>query len=365
MLRSVRSAMLLFVFCVLLSGVSYSAVVFETTFDNVPTWNPNAYDACWQTIGIEGGGNACTKSPWSGTWVDANTIWNDYRVLGPQCSTIYASHIGSASDITALKSNANFTPYGSTGKSYVHFYEPCMSGSGGFGSDGLLGVYFGKDTGYSELYVQMKVRFQPGFLFANGSLQKLIHIAHFDETVSQGVLQAYNWFKVGSAAPNSPDYVGAIYTNTTYHPYPQFQMGWVPPDGSQCTSQNCSGAPVYPAATNMADGNWHTIMWHLKLNTAAGVANGIAEAFLDGALVVSWTAVPWTQNNTPTSVRWGFNRVVIGGNSDNIFGTADGRTQWYAVDDLVVSTTPIPSNYVLGGGSTPTLGAPQNLKVVQ
>jgi hypothetical protein len=204
-----------------LSLPCHAAVVFETNFDSVQTWNPSGSAACWQdTIPIEGGSGACGAPagplPKLGS---SPTIFNDFRLLAPQCSSIPAMHIGSGSDIEAVKSGANFSPFGGSGKSYVHFYEPCMSSSGGWGSDGLLGAYFGKTTGYSELYVQAKVKFQPGFAWAAGSQQKLMHIMHFNEDYNQGVLQAYNMF-----AYNLPDLVPGIYYNKTYSPNPQFYL---------------------------------------------------------------------------------------------------------------------------------------------
>ena len=77
------------------------------------------------------------------------------------------------------------------------------------------------------------------------------------------------------------------------------------------------------------------------------MADGIKAMWLDDSLVVSYTNVPYTKENIPTAENYGFNRVVIGGNSSNYY--SGSSEQWYAIDDVVVSTTPIPDNYVIGG----------------
>jgi hypothetical protein len=328
---------------------SLATLVFETNFDNVQTWNPAGYAACWQdNVPIEGGSGACSSPggplPLQGT---AHSIFNDYRHLSPQCSIPQTVHIGSSSDIEAIAPGASFTPYGGSGKSYVHFYEPCMSSSGGWGSDGLLGIYFGKTTGYSELYVQMKVRFQPGFSWQAGSQQKLMHITHFNEDYNQGVLQAYEFFNY-----NLPDFVPGIYHNVAYDGQPQFYL-----HSSHTDKSTDSPSPsVTPSNIDVIDGSWHTLQFHVKLNSAANSADGIKEMWIDGQSVGRYANVPYTKNNAPSPAAYGFNRVIIGGNSNNLFGTADGRTQWYAVDDLVVSTIPIPEYYCIGNctGNTTT-----------
>ncbi len=340
MYKTITTMMLTFSLCVMLINTSYSAVLFENNFDSLQTWNPTGSDACWQnTVMIDGGSNSCkNKSPGP-----APSVFNDYRLLTPQCSSIAPMHVGGAADIAALKSTAGFTPYNNVGKSYVHFYEPCMSSSGGWGSDGLLGVYLGKSAGNSELYVQAKVRFDPNWVWQNGSQLKLMHIAHFDENYNQGVLQAYEFFNY-----NLPDMVPGIYVNTLYYPEPQFYLHSSHADVGKTTA---SVVTTPPSHINISDGNWHTVKYHVKLNTAANLANGVKEMWLDGQLVASYTDVPWTGANTPTAAAYGFNRVIFGGNSSNIFGTADGRTQWYALDELVISTTDISTNYVIGGVS--------------
>jgi len=133
---------------------SRAAVVFETDFNNLQSWNSSGTDACWENTPLDGGSNACVSKPWTGTWVsNAADVWNDYRQLAPRCSTKQVQHIGTAAELNSA-TGYSVPGYGGSGKSYLHIYEPCQTGSGSWGSDGLLGVYFGKTTGYSEIYVK-------------------------------------------------------------------------------------------------------------------------------------------------------------------------------------------------------------------
>jgi hypothetical protein len=116
-----------------------------------------------------------------------------------------------------------------------------------------------------------------------------------------------------------------------------------------------------------ADTNWHKLDVYIKLNSAPG-AN-------DGILAWWWDADPNTAppTFTRTNIQWmsatsdtqrGWNTFGIGGNNYNSFSGATNGEQWYAIDDVVVSTTPIPNNYVIGGGGhTSRPAPPTGLKV--
>ena len=59
----------------------------------------------------------------------------------------------------------------------------------------------------------------------------------------------------------------------------------------------------------------------------------------------------------------GFTHVMFGGNSDNPW--ANPGEQWYAIDDIVISTTDIPDNYIPGAGQPDTIppATPKNLTI--
>jgi hypothetical protein len=83
--------------------------------------------------------------------------------------------------------------------------------------------------------------------------------------------------------------------------------------------------------------------------------NGVYEVWLDGKLLASHTDAQWRSAGSSSGVGW--NLLSLGGNSNNSFATQGD--QWYAIDDVVVSTTPIPEDYVIGGAK---VIPPANLK---
>lgn len=140
------------------------------------------------------------------------------------------------------------------------------------------------------------------------------------------------------------------------------------PTCTQITGWDGSSATTTSQSLGLWDGNWHTITLHAKLNSAPGVNDGLYEVVYDGCQIKHLTNMGWIGVNG--NIKAGWNMVTIGGNVfNNYMGIKDhvyrsGAEQWYAIDDVVVSTTAIPDDYVPGsspGGSNfPT--APKGLK---
>lgn len=149
-------------------------------------------------------------------------------------------------------------------------------------------------------------------------------------------------------------------------------------------SPECSEVTGYPSdvtatvtnAQGIFDGEWHTIKLHVKLNSAPGVADGVYEITYDGCLIKSLTNIKYLGLGTEAG-SYGFNVMMIGGNTFNNYAGltyssignpsySSENEQEYAIDDVIVSTTDIPSDYVIGGhtpvgikssGTTASLGA--------
>jgi len=93
-----------------------------------------------------------------------------------------------------------------------------------------------------------------------------------------------------------------------------------------------------------------------------GTANGILQMWMDGVQKTNATKLTWI-GSSGTAVGW--NQFVLGGNSNNTFSPSTPADQWYVIDDVVVSTVPIPDSYVIGSGSsdiTPP-AAPAGLRI--
>lgn len=97
---------------------------------------------------------------------------------------------------------------------------------------------------------------------------------------------------------------------------------------------NVPGPGGLPAAPR--DGKWHCFEFYVKLNSAGGVADGVSKVWYDGALVGSTTNAVWIPLGDDPA-QWKWNHAWLGGNNANLYLPAN--EQWYAIDDVVVSTT--------------------------
>ena len=114
----------------------------------------------------------------------------------------------------------------------------------------------------------------------------------------------------------------------------------------------------------ITDGDWHCVEQRYKMNTHNGISfnnDGVWQLWIDGVLKATFV-VPWNQNGAPSSPIRGFRAVLIGGNNNNYWassGTITEREQWYAIDDIVISTT-----YIGPGPATDTGPvAPKNVHI--
>lgn len=76
------------------------------------------------------------------------------------------------------------------------------------------------------------------------------------------------------------------------------------------------------------------------MNSAVGAEDGIAQYYFDGDLIMEVTDFAFSDNGSQTSPRLNWNYVAFGGNSYNHYAPlSQAAEQWYAVDDIVISTT--------------------------
>ena len=93
------------------------------------------------------------------------------------------------------------------------------------------------------------------------------------------------------------------------------------------------------ADASYADAQWHRYDFHLKMNDI-GENNGVMEWWWDGKLLESRTDVQWkAAAGSAQSVGW--NGIAIGGNSNISFSGPEPSDQWYAVDDIIISSSPL------------------------
>jgi phage gp37-like protein len=113
----------------------------------------------------------------------------------------------------------------------------------------------------------------------------------------------------------------------------------------------------WPTAVNtfgdITDGQWHKMVFYVKMNTqnldGSWNSDGINRFWFDDSLILEETSIPWMESGVARP----WNYVAFGGNQDNVFtDTTSGDEQWYAIDDVVISTEPIPDDYIIGGGTS-------------
>ena len=96
--------------------------------------------------------------------------------------------------------------------------------------------------------------------------------------------------------------------------------------------------------------SWTKMAFYVKMNSAAGVNDGIFRQWLNDKQIFASTQVPWIRPSATRDENAKWNLVAIGGN--DFFQTylnEDRREEWYSIDDLVIRTD-IP-DYVDSGNN--------------
>lgn len=324
---------LLIFLLLLISGTAQATVIFEDNFNNQPDWHPTSK----------------LYTCYSGTCPDGIPVgWTYWR--NDEMWTPYGTTPTVGSETTIRISSDNY--YGASGKSFTVWNESNNGYSGdGWGADGILAK---RITDRNEIYVQIKLKFQPGFeliwnpITDTSAMQKIFRAYHFDGSGSP-----FLFGDVGNAGPGYFwDTVNNKYGNefsTSMRCDPQATQYFCP--GNTVGYQDYFGSP--PWGTSPGSGNWHTLAWHLKLNTSIGVQDGVVEFWMDGVQQLSKTNMDWIR--TGGDINAGWNVIAIGGNAFNNYAGitnttyAAGAEQWYAIDDVVISDSPIPTDYTIGG----------------
>lgn len=319
--------------CLLLAALPcYAGVVFEESFNSQADWNVN------NTYTTECAGD-CTTAP---------TNWSNYRTV-PGTSAL-TNPTGSIQKLPGALPDHG----AGSGKAYI-IYNQSVAGVNWPGDSTLVKTL---SQDYPEIYVRMWIRTQANWKTVASAQSKVFRSYHWDRTGN-----VFEFFSTGTV---NPAYIWDWSTNSSNNA--SFM------DAYRCDPQEtnyyctASGVPAYQlndyfyawgsggATTKYADAQWHRYDFHLKMNDI-GKNNGIMEWWWDGTLMESRTDAQWkAASGSSSAVGW--NTIAIGGNSNNTFSGSTPADQWYAIDDLVVSTTAIPADYVIGGGTTVDTTAP-------
>jgi len=317
---------------IFLSGILYffptkAEIVFEDNFDNISDWsNQSERESCAEL-------NCSANAPGNFDFYNVDERWlpSTGYSNNPPTNQINSDH-----------------HRGVSGKAYTHYVESHDGAHShdGWANDGMIGKYLGQE--YQELWIEFYQKFQPGFQWriSPGSSHKNFRVYHWDQTG-----QVYDFGNDGNAGPmfmflpGKNEYIDGKY---------EINRRCSPQD----TNYYCSGdvseyRDNLPFANGesfeefIGDCNWHKYTFHIKMNSSPSATDGIFEFWIDNQLQRQITNYEWMY---PGSNIRGWNVIQIGGNSNNIWtDEVNLAEQWYAVDDIVVSTEPIPDDYVIGG----------------
>jgi len=318
-------------------NVAQAEVIFEDNFDAQADWAPT---------GTECGGHwaeRCVDNdiPPGWTWYRNSEHWPE--TPGQRIS----------SDVHR----------GESGKSWIKSSESNHDpGESNYYSDSILQKVFPKD--YEELYVGFWIKFSPTWRWLTNPLAsgefKLVRISHFDG--GEGV----NPFQMGWSGNTAPMYLFQVKQSNRWgwraHHEPRCDNqvdnyycdnhdGYDPlydcVPGMTCTGYEHSSGSVHPSYEDMmGDGEWHFLEYYVKMNSAPGASDGEFAYWVDGYKHHHYTGRKWRYEGSPENLGW--NSVAIGGNWNNWFSeSADNEEEeWYAIDDVVISTTRIGTDMI-------------------
>lgn len=325
----------------LFSVPSWGAVIFEDNFNSQTDWT-----VLQPSSSSEGCSSGCTVP----------TGWHYYYNGFCRCDNALPDEPGNNNMYvyTGAGYPDNSTGcYGGSGKCVTYWQESCDAQTEN--SDGSL--YVDLQQEYPEIYFQFRIKFKSGWerraqdAGLGGALQKLYHLQHYDPAGSAP------WVYHGVGPTNQPVASGGL---TEYSTLLEFYAE------NRCqTTYDCHGVTVWSLGTLTAayqagglyDGDWHLIEIRHKMNTSVGVADGIMELWVDGTKInpyPGYTNTDYNYNDSGETRGW---RVLgIGGNTNNQFDTSCSSVadceQWYSIDNVVISTTYIGPDYVIGGKRT-------------
>ena len=309
-----------------------SVILFQDNFDGHADWSPTQFTAsgggsveCW---------NNCDTAPEG---------YSSYRMAGSAYSNVGNNTLNIDS------TNAR----GGSGKAFTFWSEVCDSC--GWASDGLLSIEL-DPVGYEELYVRYYMKFQPDWQWTitRSAEQKFMKISHLDNGNPFSYFQNGNHHPLLNPKLSKWDtgmadivmnpvyrYTNVYYPDQAIPSHARNANFYFPPTGNY----GGTGTDFWdsewletPAGQGMiGDGDWHSWEFYVKMNSAEGVEDGVYTFWQDGVLIANETDLAWQDNGATERKLW--NSVQLGGNNNNPYAPQSAELeQWYAIDDLVIST---------------------------
>jgi hypothetical protein len=363
-----------------LTSTARAEVIFSESFDDQPDWNSGLPENSYSSNTMGG----TSKGGWDvdiEQYADTHVIpkgWDFVRQ-----TPAYAPSVGHPDKHENIEISAASTAEnpnrarGGTGKSFVTWRD---STEKQWDSDGLLGKYYSE--GFDQLYVEFWINFSnemiatyynPDFMTSTTGIAKVFRIYHWN-----GAGQTFDYFDRDN--PKNPNFLwqfeGRPASQSGYgfrnmlNPLPR-RLTKYGQDPTESRFLNSSGNPSDNITTSygqkerapyggvaladrrdggLVDGlaavdldqvygdetKWTKVAFFVKMNSAPGVYDGQLIQWLDDNKVIEINTMQWV-SAAYDMVKW--NVVALGGN-DNFFKypNAIKREEWYAIDDVKVST---------------------------
>lgn len=314
-----------------------TGVLFAEDFDSSPDWTTTKSDERCNY----GGGTDCglnnTPTNWDWYYLSQTEQWSPLTNPAGMWQGYINSSLPDASP-------------GGTGKSFI-LYDELTGSNGAWNSE--MQIYKELPQQYKELYLRFKIKFQPNYYWShieNGLPYTVaMKIARFHtnlDTANNSVTAAF------VDSPNVPmaifdlkDYfngntdLGVRYSSST-RCYPATTS-----DEYYCpnfTEDVTELPPTYPTTWASFENQWQTMEMRVKMNSAAGVADGIIQMWVNGELIIDQSNVPFVAGSGPESTQrlQGFNLVSIGGNASNhpLGGETAVIENWHQYDEIEICT---------------------------
>lgn len=310
----------------ILSSPATAAVIFEDNFNTSPDWQsnqtisksmPTGVDIGWPSTYFKTcGTNRCPPQGWT-SYRAASSQWTDDR----RRDTYILNSAGAR---------------GGSGKGITFNIE--SRGEYGLWAGGSLDLWLGKQ-GYNELYARMYIKYSDEWTWSDGAhhgQQKLIRISTYNEDIET---TTHNPQEFGSGSVNWPVWYPDWYYNYVY------KFSYFMSSTRTAPTYITDGDTNYTSVKWPTDAAWHCYEYHVKMNSALNVADGIWELYIDGVKVSSRNNVNWKQTGASDT---GWNWLMV---LDNVtvapYPASQNKEMSIFMDDIVVSTSYIGTDYTI------------------
>ena len=334
----------LFILCVLLMCFSaHAEIIFEDSFEYQSEWTIPQFATSYPFCDAPGTCDPYPDPPenWTG-WLSGQSHCTD----GPGSNNMYINAVpGYPIELTGADRSGS-------GKCLTFWDESCVDSFED--SDGQLSKSFAFSD---DIYIRFYIKFSSDYTWSDKTIEprgiymhKLLHVRYW-----KGNTSSFD----NAHDDNRPYSIAGIWVDQDLsYPRVWYYAGY------RCEKEaNCNGTPSCPDMQQvqlgnfnevLGDGQWHCFEMHFKMNTnndSTFHADGVHRFWLDGELKLNTNNIPWSDNGSDISPRRSWNYVSLGGNNWNRWTKSCSGTeceQWYAIDDVVISTEYIGPDYVIG-----------------